>query len=579
MAEKEEKSTKELINEEKKEIKQVIKQQEILEKAITKKEEEPNKPITVEEDTKTFKPFKENSINQDKGSKKILIAFFIIAVLVLILALFSTMFSLVNINNIRILDGVSVKKISLKGLTKEEATQKLEEEFTKQIKAELTLKHGEYNELITGEKIAAQYNVEELVAEAYRVGRDGNIIENNYAILDCMINGKNIEPTLQYDENLLNELVADLNAKFPDGIKKYSYYVEDGKLIITSGKEGAVAIADELKEKLLEAIKTETLDDNVIDIPIEIKQPEAIDIEKIHSEIYVEPKNAYYETNPFTIYPHVVGVDFSITMEEAKNMLTSPAEEYTIALKYTEPETTTNEIGLEAFPDLLSSFSTKYDASNKNRSTNLKLASDKINGTILLPGEEFSYNKVVGERTISAGFKEAHIFSGGKVVDGLGGGICQIATTLYDTVLYANLEVTERRNHGLPAGYVKNGLDATVSYGSIDFKFVNSRKYPIKIVSQVKNGIAKMEIYGVKEEVEYEVRLEPIVLNYVPYKTEYITDNSLAPGEQKVQQSGASGCQTVTYKYLLLNGKVISKTELSRDTYRAINKIVRVGPQ
>lgn len=581
MAEKEEKNTKELINEKKNEIEEKPqKEKEKVNVEQPKKQEESSpKKEADKEGTKIYNSLVETDDKQGKNNKKLMIVFFVIAILILILALFSTMFSLANINNTRILDGVTVKQIDLKGLTKEEATQKLEEEFAKQIKAEIILEHGEYNEIITGEKIAAEYNIEELIAEAYSVGRAGNIIENNYAILDCLINGKNIEPELEYKEELLTDLVADLNAKFPDGVKNYSYYVENGNLIITAGKEGAIAKADELKEKILEAVKTEDLSDNKIEVPVETKEPDPIDIEKIHSEIYVEPKNAYYEAHPFTIYPHVTGVDFNISIEEAKNIVASPAEEYTIKLKYTNPEITTNDIGLEAFPDLLSSFSTKYDASNKNRSSNLKLASDKINGTIVLPGEEFSYNKVVGERTIAAGFKEAHIFSGGKVVDGLGGGICQIATTLYDTVLYANLEVTERRNHGLPAGYVQNGLDATVSYGSIDFKFVNSRKYPIKIVSQVKNGVAKMEIHGVKEEVEYQVKLEPVVLSYTPYKTEYITDNTLAPGEEKVTQAGTSGGQTVTYKYLLLNGKIISKTELSRDTYKPINKVVRVGPQ
>ena len=208
----------------------------------------------------------------------------------------------------------------------------------------------------------------------------------------------------------------------------------------------------------------------------------------------------------------------------------------------------------------------------------MRLAANKINGTVLLPNEEFSYNKTVGERTIAAGYKEAHIFSGGKVVDGLGGGICQISSTLYDAVLYANLEIKERRNHNLPAQYIKNGLDATVVYGSIDFKFVNSRKYPVKIMAEVKNGVAKIDIYGVKEEVEYEVRLEPVVLSYTPFKTQYITDTSLASGQQVVEQTGVNGCKTVTYKYLLLNGSIISKTEISRDTYSPINKIVRVGP-
>ncbi len=123
---------------------------------------------------------------------------------------------------------------------------------------------------------------------------------------------------------------------------------------------------------------------------------------------------------------------------------------------------------------MLGSFTTKYDGTNTARTTNLKLAASKINETILSPGEEFSYNAIVGERTIAAGYKEAKVYSNGQVVDGLGGGICQISTTLFNAALYANLEITEIHNHQFVPSYVGAGRDATVVYGSKDFKFKNS---------------------------------------------------------------------------------------------------------
>ena len=554
---------------------------------VIKKETENTEKAKEEEkkETKAKKRGKHQEERDDKKetkvkkqNKSLIISFAIISVVLIIGALFSTVFALANLNNITILDGVTVKGISLKGLTKEDAKAKLTEELTNELKENIVLTYKEYSAIINGEQISAQYDIDSLVEQAQKIGRSGNILENNYTILKCLIKGENIEPQLTYDEKLLEDVILDTNAKLPGAVTKYSYYIEKGNLIVTPGKEGVTTQGDRLKEQIITAVETTEEKYNKIEIPVKIEQPKEIEIETIRNEIYVEPKDAYYTTNPFTIYPHVDGVDFNISIEEAKQLVSQSAEEYTIPLKYTTPAVTTNKIGKEAFPDLLSSFSTKYDASNKNRSTNLALAASKINGTILMPGEEFSYNKVVGERTIAAGYKEAHIFSGGKVVDGLGGGICQISSTLYDAVLYANLEVTERRNHNLPAQYIKNGLDATVVYGNIDFKFVNSRKYPVKIVADVKNGVAKIDIYGAKEEIEYEVKLEPIVLSYTPFKTQYITDTSLPAGQQEVQQTGVNGCKTVTYKYLLLNGNVISKTEISRDTYSPINKIVRVSP-
>ena len=291
--------------------------------------------------------------------------------------------------------------------------------------------------------------------------------------------------------------------------------------------------------------------------------------------MFKEAKDAYYTKEPFTIYPEVEGVDFDI--ENAKTILLEEKEEYEIPLIITKPSKTTRDIGTEAFPDLISTFSTNYQASNVNRTTNLRLAANKINGTVLLPGEEFSYNKTVGERTIAAGFKEAAIFNAGKVENGLGGGICQISSTLYDAVVMANLDVTVRRNHQFVTSYVKAGADATVVWGSQDFKFKNTRKYPVRITATVQGGIATVQIWVVKEETEYEITIETKKTATIPYTTQYIQNASLPAGQQKVVQPGSNGQKVEAYKVTKLNGQVISTTLLSKDTYNAMKKIVHVG--
>ena len=141
--------------------------------------------------------------------------------------------------------------------------------------------------------------------------------------------------------------------------------------------------------------------------------------------------------------------------EKVKGMIEEDpyAEEYTIDLIYTRADVTVNDLGAEAFPDLLASFSTKYATSNKDRTTNLRLAAEKINGTVVMPGEIFSYNTVVGKRTIAAGYKEADIYENGQVTSGLGGGICQISTTLYNAAIAANMEIESRRNHMFVPSY------------------------------------------------------------------------------------------------------------------------------
>lgn len=519
----------------------------------------------------------EAEVEQKKKRKEVTIAMAAISIVVLIIAVMfiSTIFALVNIGNEKIIDGVTIKGIELVGFSKEDAILEIEEVVKNELAKSITLKYEEYETSISPEQIEASYDIETAVQEAYDIGRNGNIIKNNYDILFSMLFGKNIEIELSYNDKILTDMVEDISKKIPGSMKDNSYYIEDDKLIITTGKSGLAIKVDEMKKQIIEQVKKPIK--NYLIIPVENKVPGAIEIDTIYQKVQKEPKDAYYTENPFTIHPHEDGIDFAITLEEARQIVSEKKEEYEIPLKFTEPNVTTNEIGAEAFPNLLSSFSTRYDAGLKNRTTNLELASAKINGTVLMPGEEFSYNKVVGERTIAAGYKEAAIYSGGQVVDGLGGGICQISSTLYNAAVQANMEILERSNHQFKTSYVDAGKDATVVYGVIDFRFKNTRKYPVKIVSSVSGGIAEMKIFGVKEEVEYDIKIETEILTSIPFSVKYIEDSSLNAGVEKIQQYGSAGCKSVAYKVCRLNGVVVSKTVLSKDTYNAMTKIIRRG--
>ena len=195
----------------------------------------------------------------------------------------------------------------------------------------------------------------------------------------------------------------------------------------------------------------------------------------------------------------------------------------------------------------------------------------------MLPGETFSYNGILGNTNKAKGYKVGTAYVGGKVVESYGGGICQVSSTLYNAILYANLEVVERYNHSYVVNYVPAGRDATVAYGGKDFKFKNTRNYPIKIVASAKNGVVSITIKGIKEEKEYEVVLTSTVLSTTPNQTVYENNSSLAEGTEKVIQKGYTGKKSIAYKILKYNGKTISKTVLSKDTYKPMNKIVERG--
>lgn len=524
---------------------------------------------------------KSNEVIQKKQkSKKKAIALIIITIILVIAMLFSIIFALLNMNNNKILKGISILGIDVGNLTVEEATKQLNNAIEERFSDEnnnLILKRGESETSVTANTFNAKFDVDAAVAEAYNVGRDGNIITNNYEILWTYLFKKEIEPTLYLDEELLKSTINDISAKMKDRVIESSYYVEDEELIIVKGTAGYIIKEEELKDKVYTQLKNIHSNYQVIEIPVEYKEPDPINLEKIHNEIYKEPQDAYVEKNPTIVHQHVNGVDFGVSMEKAKKIIAEDKEEYTIPLKITVPKKTIKDLGEEAFPDQLATFSTIYDASNYNRSTNIELAAKKINGTVVMPGENFSFNTVVGKRTIEAGYKEGTAYIGGKVVPDVGGGVCQVSSTLYNTALLANLEIVERSNHMFLTGYVAASRDATVYYGSLDFIFKNNRSYPIKIVASANNGVCKISMYGIKEETEYEVIIQSKVTSYINYTTTYKNDSTLAEGKEVVEQYGANGCRSEGYRILKLNGKVVSQTLLSKDTYSAKQQIIRRG--
>ena len=511
-----------------------------------------------------------------KHTKAIVITICIL-VFVLIIGVLSTIFALININSDKIISGISILGIDVSGLTQDEANTKIAENLNSRLETNLVFNHNGILYNVLPSQLECSYDITKAVNEAYSCGRNGNIFVNNFDILNTLINKVNINVDFSYNNDLYESVVSQMNANFEDGIKQSSYTIDGNNLIITSGKAGNVIKSEELRNLIIDKLTSVDYNTDSIEVPVEEVQPDGIDIDKIHSEIYKEATDAYYTTDPYAVYPSSNGLDFDISIDEAKQMVSTPQDTYTIPLKTLYPNVTTNEIGREAFPDLLATYSTSYASSNANRSTNIALAASKINGTVLMPGEEFSFNGTVGKRTASAGFKTATVYSNGQVTTDYGGGICQVSSTLYNSVLRANLEITNRVNHTFTVGYVPIGLDATVSWGAPDFKFKNNRNYPIKIVATTSNKRLTISVFGLKEDVEYEVELVSYKTGTIPYSTVYTTDSSLGKGKTKVVQSGSNGATSVAYKILKLNGQEVSRTLLSKDTYSPHNQIIARG--
>ena len=510
--------------------------------------------------------------NIKKNNAKIIA---ISAGVVICILLFLVIFAIINMGSDKIVAGVKVENIDISKLTNKEAKEKLDEWYKNTILQEIKVNYGELEETINIEEFEPEENIDKIIGEATKIGRSGNIIKDNFDILCTLISHKEFDINIEYNNEKLDKKIEEISGKLPGAVVETSYYIDKKELVIKKGQPGIIIDKEKFKENIENAIRDEN-NKNIV-IPVQEIDAGEINLEKIHEEIYKEPQDAYITQNPTQVHAHVNGVDFAITFEEAQEIIKEDKEEYIIPLKITEPEKTLANLGVDAFPDKLGEFTTRYDASNKNRSINLGLASDKIDGTIVQPGEKFSYNKIVGERTISKGYKEAAIYSGGKVVEGIGGGICQLSSTLYNAVLYANLEVTSRTNHRFVTSYVQPGRDATVSWGTIDLCFKNTRSYPIKISSTVNNGIVKVEIYGIKEENEYEIEIETNILETIDYKTIYINDSTLEEGLEIIEQLGNNGGKSETYKIIKQNGIIVSKILISTDTYSSLDQTIRKG--
>lgn len=493
----------------------------------------------------------ETESTQKKDSKNISIQIigYITAFIFILVAIFSIIFGAFTLYNLKnrnlIAKGVHIYGVDVSRLSKEEAKQKISSKFDEISKKEIELNSDDYKTYINSSDIDLKYDIDSAVNYAFNYGKNGNLFSDNYAILETMIKGINITPKYTINETELNKLLEKTSKDLPNAVVESSYYIEDNKLLISKGKDGYSVDIDKTSKDIISSISNFSYLTNPVPLTLISSSAKEIDLDAIYKEVYKEPVDAYFTKNPYTVHPSKTGVDFAISLDEAKKKLATADNEIEIKLKTTYPKVTTNMIGSEAFPNLLASYQTKYFTGNTNRVTNLKLAANKINGTVLLPGETFSYNSVVGPRTIAAGYKEASVYSNGQEVMGLGGGICQVSSTLFNAVLLSNLGIVEVHNHQFIPQYSSAGRDATVSWGTKDFKFKNTRNYAIKISCTVSGGIAKVNIFGIKEENEPKIGISV-----------------------KINSKTNTHTKSTTYRTITQNGKVISTEKVYSCTYK-----------
>lgn len=316
----------------------------------------------IEEKEKFEENVQKKVIEKLGKSHKRKVAIITILLFVIAISLVSTIFSVIYMGKDIIAPNIYLGSINIGGLTKEEAKEKIakryEEKSNKEIKAVLK----DYEQIIKPEMVEFNADINKLVDLAYMEGRNGNIIENNYTIISRYFNKKNLEISYNINEELMQKLLEEIAGKIPEKVKEPSYNVDGTKLFVYPGMKGNEVNKLSLREKIVSIMKDidKISDEDLkITIPVDIKQPNNIDIEKIHNEIYEKPENATYNEQTKELKLDKDGLDFAISMDEAKNMLKEKKEEYIIPLRKVKAEITYDKLGKDIFPDLLRNISNK----------------------------------------------------------------------------------------------------------------------------------------------------------------------------------------------------------------------------
>ena len=412
---------------------------------------------------------------------------------------------------------LSVNGIPVGGLTREQTVDALNAAgWETRLSTPLTVTTlGGQSFTVDPLKSGVLQTTEGIAEMAFRYGREGNIIEDLVSYLKCRFRPTELEhPEQNADRAYLAECIAQNRADLETllGEAEYVPDYEGEKLVLRKGW-GQLKLDEEgLTEAIIAALQAGVHEISYDRLAAELTEP---DFDAIHSELLKEPKDASFtDDGKFNVIDEVVGCRFDVAQAKELWEAAAPTDEVDVPMSVTWPAVTGQQLRDSLFHDLLGTCTTNYWNSTENRINNVKLASSKIDGTILYPGDIFSYNEVVGQRTQEAGFLPAPAYVDGDVKDEIGGGACQVSSTLYCATLFAFLETVERTNHYFPVHYMQLGTDATVTIpdegGNVmDLKFRNNKNYPIKIVAystvDEENYFRDLtfEIWGTLEEDDY----------------------------------------------------------------------------
>lgn len=446
----------------------------------------------------------------------------------------------------KIYPNIKIMGENVGGMTRDEARERLGGRYSDADIPSITVTCEDAFIELDPTALGTSFKIDETVDYAYNIGRQDGVFTKIKNVIFKGLPDEDVQIMMNMDEDTLRSMLDGLVTPY-ENYSADSYEVGDNLITFIRGEKGLYVD----REAAVERIKSEFSEPSSLTIELtpELSDPAPLNADEVFSEITSDAVAASYAREDGGIVvkkgrPHV-----DIEKSEVERAIKELEENDRVSVECVTQTAGKSEEELRAllFRDTMGSYKTSFSSSNSARSSNVRLAAERINGTVLLPGEAFSYDKTIGTRTIANGYKEANVYTNNKVDVGVGGGICQTSSTLYSAVLYANLEIVSRTSHSLPVSYLPAGQDATIAEGSIDFKFRNNTEYPVKIVASAGGSTVSCSIIGTKED-GIEVKL----------------DHTITSKEEDGSFSVAS--QRIVYK----NGVEVKRERLSGSHYNAI---------
>ena len=514
---------------------------------------------------------------QQKGPSKMVPLCIGLAVILVLCGLF-----LITASYGSLLDGVLKMKnvtiggISMNTMTKAEAKQALTAVSEQLTKESMVIRVVDSTLELSPVYTEIQPDAGKAVNAAFREGATGVFDWTPYLHLNTDTIRSAVDALGKQYNTSLSQTVVLITGERPP-LEANSAPTEEGMVLsITVGQPEYGLDTDTLYRQILDAYSSGIL---AVTAQYSELEPEMPDLDAIYAQSYTAPVDAAMDPQTFTISDDQYGYHFDLEAVKAALAEAEYGETLEFPFQKIPPAVTATSLSSKLFCDVLGSAKTPYKGKDtNNRNTNLALACEAINGLILLPGETFSYNETLGERTAEAGYKEAPSYVGGLTVDTLGGGICQVSSTLYYSTLFADLEIIERHNHGYVSDYIDKGMDATVTWDGADLRFTNNTNYPIRIEAYRADGYVNVQIIGTDER-DYYVKMSYKVREYTPYETvyeEYPADNPEGYTDGKVIVTPYNGYIVQTYKetYSKETDELLSSDKWTYDVYKKRDQVI-----